>query len=232
MGTHSQRIITRDAYVEAFDTWFRVQAEKQGLASAAHGSADDRKPEVRWQAIRAGLLDATVPAEMRVADYCAIASHTDPGFQGFVCKSNYLARRLYGGEVHRTIPCPIHKGYWSGLGVCVCHMTGWLPAHMTLAQVEVMLAAVSETSTSARLRWLLRRAGKTEDDLDVFLGRPGQNETDRRQKPRVVQYMETHSLLRGHYETGGAFAAESAAARKTVGYTVSGPGEETEPVAE
>lgn len=48
-------------------------------------------------------------------------------------KSNYLARRLYGGEDHRTIPCPQHKGHWSGLPAlgrdCAhgCGLTGWLP---------------------------------------------------------------------------------------------------------
>jgi hypothetical protein len=47
-----------------------------------------------------------------------------------IAKSNLLGRLLYGGENLRTMPCPQHKGHWSGyqedcpLG---CGMTGWLP---------------------------------------------------------------------------------------------------------
>lgn len=47
-------------------------------------------------------------------------------------KSSYLGRRLYGGEAHRTEPCPTHQGVWSGLPMtpdeCACDLTGWLPA--------------------------------------------------------------------------------------------------------
>lgn len=54
-------------------------------------------------------------------------------------KSNYLARRIYAGEEHRTEPCPLHKGHWSGYagpGNSCPHgcslgaydITGWLPA--------------------------------------------------------------------------------------------------------
>lgn len=51
-------------------------------------------------------------------------------------KSNYLARRLYGGDEHRTIRCPLHKGRWSGCSPEPCphgcswgmNITGWLPA--------------------------------------------------------------------------------------------------------
>ena len=49
-----------------------------------------------------------------------------------VFKSSYLDRRLYGGEAHRTEPCPVHNGKWSGLPfgegpACGCDLTGWLP---------------------------------------------------------------------------------------------------------
>lgn len=56
--------------------------------------------------------------------------------QAAVWKSNYLARRIYGGEAHRVQKCPIHKGHWSGcaFGDRVCphcmsgsNVTGWLP---------------------------------------------------------------------------------------------------------
>ncbi len=44
-------------------------------------------------------------------------------------KSNLLARLLYAGETLRTVPCPEHKGKWSGVGDCKhgCQLTGWLP---------------------------------------------------------------------------------------------------------
>ena len=50
-------------------------------------------------------------------------------------KSNYLARRLYNGEKHRTEECSKHKGHWSGYAFpyrCECSLgtydiTGWLP---------------------------------------------------------------------------------------------------------
>lgn len=55
-----------------------------------------------------------------------------------ILKSNYLARRIYGGEPHRIEKCPVHKGHWSGCyppdtedGSCECvsgmNTTGWLP---------------------------------------------------------------------------------------------------------
>jgi hypothetical protein len=51
-------------------------------------------------------------------------------------KSCLLDRLIYGGDVLRTIPCPVHQGKWSGIsttpcphcavGPCACN-TGWLP---------------------------------------------------------------------------------------------------------
>jgi hypothetical protein len=47
-------------------------------------------------------------------------------------KSNLLARLLYGGEKLRAIPCPKHKGTWSGIewsgNQCPhkCQLTGWI----------------------------------------------------------------------------------------------------------
>lgn len=47
-------------------------------------------------------------------------------------KSSMLARLIYGGETLRTVPCPEHKGHWSGITweqpACGCDLTGWLPA--------------------------------------------------------------------------------------------------------
>jgi hypothetical protein len=53
-----------------------------------------------------------------------------------IVKSNYLARRIYVGETHRTEKCPTHKGHWSGCYPEPCpdgctsgmDVTGWLPA--------------------------------------------------------------------------------------------------------
>lgn len=53
-------------------------------------------------------------------------------------KSNFLWRRIYRGEPTRQIPCPTHKGRWSGCkvpeeteckGACMygADVTGWLP---------------------------------------------------------------------------------------------------------
>lgn len=61
---------------------------------------------------------------------------TQENFHGLkyqaIGKSSYLARRLYGGEKRRTVPCPTHNGKWSGLPLtgdeCPCDLTGWLPA--------------------------------------------------------------------------------------------------------
>lgn len=55
-----------------------------------------------------------------------------------IIKSNLLARVLYGGQEVRTVPCPVHKGRWSGCaiaseteckGACMdgSNVTGWLP---------------------------------------------------------------------------------------------------------
>lgn len=50
-------------------------------------------------------------------------------------KSCLLDRLMYGGETLRTVPCPVHKGRWSGCSVdpqpdgCNCRhdicLTGW-----------------------------------------------------------------------------------------------------------
>lgn len=50
-----------------------------------------------------------------------------------IAKSSLLWRLLCGEETLRTVPCPVHKGVWSGIGSppCGCHNTGWLPAEKT-----------------------------------------------------------------------------------------------------
>lgn len=55
-----------------------------------------------------------------------------------VAKSNFLARRIYGGEPKREEKCPSHNGHWSGCDIVPCpdgcnygdNITGWLrPRH-------------------------------------------------------------------------------------------------------
>ena len=53
-----------------------------------------------------------------------------------ISKSDYLRRRIYAGEPHRTVKCPVHKGRWSGIippdeRYCPCmdpsgNMSGWI----------------------------------------------------------------------------------------------------------
>ena len=58
----------------------------------------------------------------------------------FIVKSDYLRRRIYAKERHRTEKCPVHKGHWSGLRWptdppvegCLCqepdgNVSGWIP---------------------------------------------------------------------------------------------------------
>lgn len=69
-----------------------------------------------------------------------IREHLDMAMHLGVGKSSYLARRIYGGEKHRTRKCPVHKGHWSGLPfktpLCGCDLTGWLPEPEIEAPVE------------------------------------------------------------------------------------------------
>jgi hypothetical protein len=96
--------------------------EKARLDAALAGRSLTREPDKNFVAI------AEIAPALRLA----------------ITKSNYLARRIYVGEEHRTEPCPIHKGRWSGYAhgayssvnhVCpagcsqgVYDITGWLPA--------------------------------------------------------------------------------------------------------
>ena len=61
------------------------------------------------------------------------ASRIDGVFRS-IRKSSLLARTLYGGEAVRKVPCPEHKGRWSGCELSEesrcphgCQLTGWLP---------------------------------------------------------------------------------------------------------
>lgn len=58
----------------------------------------------------------------------------------FIVKSDYLRRRIYAKEGHRTEKCPTHQGHWSGIvwpssppqEGCLCqeesgNVSGWIP---------------------------------------------------------------------------------------------------------
>jgi hypothetical protein len=80
--------------------------------------------------------DNPAPAEGwdQYAQFRTIAA-VAPDLKLAIRKSNYLWRRIYKGEPHRTVPCPVHKGRWSGCSFsgegCDCmsdvNVTGWLP---------------------------------------------------------------------------------------------------------
>lgn len=77
-------------------------------------------------------------------------------------KSSYLGRR-FAGQPHRSEPCPIHKGMWSGLPYpghdCLygCNLTGWLPSQVERNSGEDELT-------------ILRSAHRTcEENMDAAL---------------------------------------------------------------
>ena len=90
-------------------------------------------PVAEWDAalVAAGHL----PMSGSLSMYCkSIAPHLSWTWNGYIYKSNYLARRLFVGETHRTVPCPNpqHAEHWHGLpGECACDGTGWLRAETT-----------------------------------------------------------------------------------------------------
>ena len=63
-----------------------------------------------------------------------------------ISKSNLLARLIYEGAPLRTIPCPRHKGKWSGISECPygCGETGWLPTESERASMKGRLNDVIE----------------------------------------------------------------------------------------
>jgi hypothetical protein len=100
-----------DEYCEALWKWLRLIEAK--VEAAGPPPADD------WDDVGQYRLIAAAASQLRVA----------------IKKSNYLYRRIYKGEPHRTVPCPKHKGQWSGCefdaNYCECmsdvNVTGWLP---------------------------------------------------------------------------------------------------------
>jgi hypothetical protein len=87
-----------------------------------------------WRsALSDAIADPDVPEHRKVEFRQIVASLNAVELP--IRKSNYLWRRIYLAQQHRTEKCPDHKGTWSGYGtppyVCACmsgyDVTGWLP---------------------------------------------------------------------------------------------------------
>lgn len=103
------RVAPVKEYCEIFETWAGLIRAKAAELEARPVESFGRYERDRWKkAVEA--LDT-----LRL----------------FIFKSSYLGRRIYGGEKHRTRPCPVHKGVWSGCAfeppLCGCDLAGWLP---------------------------------------------------------------------------------------------------------
>lgn len=104
-------------YRKAFEDWFRVAP---GGQIDALGIAGLLQPQL------ATLPDGEHPIEALCAK---VAEGIDRWALMPVWKSNYLWRRIYLGQAHRTEPCPSCKGRWGRrlFEGCGCGGTGWLP---------------------------------------------------------------------------------------------------------
>lgn len=124
--------ITREAYLAAFATWFRVLRDDSSLIHKWSGMY-----EPQWNEAVASVV---LPDQGAPADFCDIlAPHPLVRPMMFaIGKSSLLARLIYSRERLRTRRCPAHHGVWSGIDAgpnvdglphCVhgCGMVGWLP---------------------------------------------------------------------------------------------------------
>lgn len=133
----SDALLTIAQYTAAFETWASVSKLTDGQRAALADSLAH---------LRATFADDDTP---RAADvYCAAfethLSERDEDPNGdasrlrlLITKSCLLDRLIHCGEALRTVPCPEHKGRWSGIHLdpcphgcsigCGC-TTGWLPS--------------------------------------------------------------------------------------------------------
>jgi hypothetical protein len=138
--SRSLAIVTRAEVLAAFTTW---RAAADGYLR--HGSRVEQVDQYL------ALVPAVLPESGPVQTFCDAAWATirvdHPELRNVhhldIGKSNLLARLLYGRQPLRTVPCPVHRGHWHGLGSllvegpgglvevrseeCGCHGTGWLP---------------------------------------------------------------------------------------------------------
>lgn len=151
------RVAPVDEYCNAFYDWKRVIGEKvqelgeqlelvkaevlKRFGEVPEISAMRDEPDKELVSLRYRLWNL----ESDLARWSEILGHINALMIPIV-KSNYLARRLYDGEEHRTEKCPIHAGQWSGCqwGDQSCtegcmsgsNVTGWLPKRHAFEAVD------------------------------------------------------------------------------------------------
>ena len=161
--------LTIAAYTAAFETWASVAKLTDGQRAVLADSLAH---------LRATFTDDTA----RDADvYCAaFESHLserdeDPNGDAsrlwlLITKSCLLGRLIHCGEMLRAIPCPEHKGRWSGIHFdpcphgcslgCGC-TTGWLPSVETAIRYGVSACRQFSESQTARAKMTGLLRGKT-----------------------------------------------------------------------
>jgi hypothetical protein len=162
----SDTLLTIAQYTAAFETWAGVSKLTDGQRAVLVDSLAH---------LRAAFADDTP----RAADvYCAAfesylserdedPNHDASRLRLLITKSCLLDRLIHCGEALRTVPCPEHKGRWSGIHLdpcphgcsigCGC-TTGWLPSVETAINYGV--SACRQFSASqmerAKMTGLLR----------------------------------------------------------------------------
>lgn len=74
--------------------------------------------------------------------------------RGAIAKSCLLHRTIYGGEALRTVPCPVHKGRWSGISL------GW-PGAVSTTGVPIKEEKLLREQYDAGCRCFLGSCGCT-----------------------------------------------------------------------
>lgn len=108
-------------YVAAFTTWAtvaRLSDEERLLLASALGtlSAVFRSDEQRLIETYCAAFEAYLAGRAEEHDSGRVVAT----FQTRIRKSCLLDRLLYVGEPLRTVPCPLHKGRWSGCFMPPC----------------------------------------------------------------------------------------------------------------
>jgi hypothetical protein len=124
----TERELPVSEYCQVFREW-------AGLVHERARTAEEDYDKERWQKVSDAL---------RIVELAIV-------------KSCYLGRRLYLNEDTREVPCPIHKGHWSGCkwGEEMCpegcqdgaNVTGWLQVPHLYVQPPPDEPHVSYTQT-------------------------------------------------------------------------------------
>lgn len=100
--------LTRDEFLSVFDDWFKACREQTNGKDDAGGIAQF---EASW---RQAVAEAKLPPMGHLRDFCTAMRQTDVRMPYLIQKSNYLARRFFVGDIHRTEKCPVHNGHYTG----------------------------------------------------------------------------------------------------------------------